>query len=49
MLLVVAYFEASLQLSLNLCQFTRYTLEFGDINSFLSFFKKMPIQRFSPY
>ena len=38
MLLFVAYFEALLQLSLNLCQFTRYSLEFGDINNFLSFF-----------
>ena len=29
MLLFVAYFEAFLQLSLNLCQFTRYTEIWG--------------------
>ena len=38
MLLFVAYFEALLQLSLNLCQFTRCTLKFGDKHNLSSFF-----------
>ena len=40
MLLFVAYFEALL---------SHGTLKFGDKSNFLTFFLKMPIQRFSPY
>ena len=32
-----------------ICASSRVHFEFGEKNNFLSFFEKMPIQRFSPY